>query len=230
MSTPGKYHHAQQAAAAQAVHELRILARNGDAQAVAAIRNIALHTLAVLQAIDTLDVPKHSRRWPVALDAVKEIRDSDLARFDSLEVGSLLGIRLEGKKRGFDYDEHTGFADDLFQQLDTIRRNPARHLHPADEHPELAAPGVLTESQLKRDWRNLAALLEPLTKETLPAWTSAALELCREDCMGDWSRFPWPDCVMGKAGKDTDGNGSFRSTESAVRGKISEGLAMLILR
>lgn len=230
MSIPEKHHHAQQTAAAQAVYELRQLARNGDAQAVAAIRDIALHALAVLDAIDTLDAPKHSRRWPVALDAVKEIRDSDLARFDKLEVGSLIGLRLEGKRRGFSYDEHTGFADDLFQQLDTIRRNPARHVHPADAHPELAAPGVLTDGQLKRDWRNLAALLEPLTKDTLPAWTSAALELCREYAMGDWNRFPWPDCVMGKAGKDTDGNGSERSVESAVRGKISQGLSMLIPR
>lgn len=217
MRIPEKHHHAQQTAAAQAVYELRILARNGDAQAVAAIRDIALHALAVLQVIDTLEVAKHSRRWPVALDAVKEIRDTDLARFDSLEAGSLLGIRLEGKKRGFDYDEHTGFAYDLLQQLEAARARKDEILRYMTKHPDT-----------KPNWRNLAALLEPLTKKTLPAWTSAALELCREYCMGDWNLFPWPDCVMGKAGKDTDGNGSYRGTESAVRGKISQGIAMLI--
>lgn len=222
MSIPEKHHHAQQTAAAQAVYELRQLARNGDAQAVAAIRDIALHALAVLQVIDTLDVPKHSRRWPVALDAVKEIRDTDLARFDNLEVGSLLGIKLEGKKRGFSYDAHTGFAYEVFKRLEAARARKDQILRYMRKHPDT-----------KPNWRDLAALLEPLSKETLPAWTSAALELCRDDCMGDWNLIPWPACVMGKAGsgkagRGTDGNGSIRSTESAVRGKLKDGLKNLI--
>jgi hypothetical protein len=232
-------------AAVQALHRLAKL--EADPEAIEALRDIALRAIGVLDLLTTApadhpdtperirpgitaarEIAKQSARWPVALDAVKEIREDSLARWQKLEVGSAIGIRLAGKNRGFSYDEQTGFALDVFRELEAIRKNPARHLHPADAHPELAAPGRLSDEQLKRDWRNLAALLEPLTKETLPDWTTAGIERCREDCHGDWQNFPWPDCVMGKTGKDTDGNGSLRSAESAIRGKILDGLKALI--
>lgn len=228
MRIPEKHHHQQQTAAANAVHELRCLARDGNAEAVAAIRDIALHAIAVLEVIDLGDVPKQSARWPAAYDAILEIRKSNLARVEKLEVGSAIGIRLAGKKRGFTYDEQTGFALDVFRELEAIRLNSSRHIHPADLHPELSTPGVLTEEQLKRDWRNLAAILPELSKASLPLWTAAAVELCREYCMNDWRSFPWPDCVMGKAGKDPSGDGTLRTEESAILGKVSDGLKALI--
>ena len=217
-----------QQSALQSIHELRQLARAGNAEAVAAIRDIALHAIAVLEVIDLGDVPKQSARWPAAYDAILEIRKSNLARVDKLEVGSAIGIRLAGKKRGFTYDEQTGFVLGVFRELEAIRLNSSRHVHPADLHPELSTPGVLTEEQLKRDWRNLAALLPPLSIGNVEEWTAAGMELCRDDCQGNWQSFTWPACVMGKAGKDTDGNGSPRATESAILGKLKDGLKKLI--
>lgn len=228
MSTPEKHHHAQQNAAAQAIHELRILARDGDAEAVAAIRNIALHAITVLDCLELGDVAKHSHRWPVAYNAIKEIRESDMKRAEMLEVGSAIGIKLAGKNRGFSHNQHTGFAHDLFASLDTIRRNPSCHLHPADLHPELAEPGVLTKEQLKRNWRNLAALLDQLSAENLDAWTEAAFELCQEYCMDDWNRFPWPECVNLKAAETQELTDNPRGFKSAVKTKIKNGLKSLI--
>jgi hypothetical protein len=236
------------AAALAAIHGLRRPAMfDGNLEAIAAIRDIAIHATCILDDLTAApvghpDIPeairagvdaahevaRESPSWPVRLDTVQEIRAGQLRRFDKLEVGGGLGIRLEGKRRGFSYDEQTGFAHNLFQELEAIRRDPGKHLHAADIHPELAVPGVLTDEQSKRDWRNLAALLLPLSQGSLKDWEKAGLELCRDDCMGDWSRFPWPDCIEGKAAKDTDGNGTLRTTESAVKGKISDGLKNLI--
>ncbi len=219
----------------------------GDPEAVAALRDIALQSIAILDGLTTFapghpgtpaairagvdaahEVAKQSERWPAALDAIQEIRKAALIRWERLEVGTATGINLKGKARGFSYDEQTGFAHDVFQELDGIRRNPANHFHPADAHPELAATGVLTAEQSKRSWRNLAAMLGPLSKDTRPAWSDAGRELCRDWCMGEWNRFPWPGCVVGKAGTVTDENGHERSVESAVRDKIFEGLGKLI--
>jgi hypothetical protein len=217
MSIPGKYHHAQQTAAAQAVHELRELADQGDVLAVAAIRNIGLMVADTLATIDALGVPQKSIRWPVALDAVKEIRATQITSFEELEVGKKQGTKLEGKRRGFSHGSQTGFAYELKKEIDTARGRRAEILDYLTKHPD-------TETS----WREMAARLPDLTKESLADWTAAALELCREYCMGDWSLFPLPDCVDSKAGKDTDGNGSLRKIESAMYGKISEGLAKLI--
>ena len=229
------------------LYQLGTLADKGDIQAIKDLRDLANDAAYLLTLLTDFpvghpgipesqregvaaahEVAKHSRRWPVALNAVKEMREEDLRRFQKLEVGSLLGIRLNGKGRGFDYNQQTGFADDIFQDLEAIRLNPTLHLHPADVHPELDAEGVLTPEQSKRDWKNLAALLPPISNRSLDEWVEAGLQMCRENCNGDWHNFPWPECVKGKAGKDTDGNGSLRNAESAVRGKIRDGLKTLI--
>ena len=226
---------------------LRERALRGEVQAVEELRDLANQAAAMLAHLTDVpeghpDIPepiragvaaahnvaKQSRRWPVALNAGKEMREEDLRRVRKVEVGRLLGIRISGKGRGFDYNQQTGFADDIFQELEAIRLNPTLHLHPADAHPELDAEGVLTPEQSKRDWRNLAALLPPLSKQSIDEWVAAGVELCRGWCRDDWHRFPWPECVKGKVSKDTDGNGSLRKAESAVRGKIRDGLKTLI--
>ncbi len=230
----------------RAIEAMHRRATHGDVESVAILRDAALTAIDALEEYSIPDafpdlpegfrkaaqaareLAKNSPRWPTVWHAPGEVRKRHFGQLEKMDIGKNLGFRLDGKKRGFSYSEHTGFAYGLFLRLEKIRRLPARHVHAADAHPELAAPGVLTDAQLQRSGANLAALLEPLAKETLPAWTTAALELCREDCQGDWHRFPWPGCVRGKAGKVTDENGSERSVESAVRGKISQGLAMLI--
>ena len=217
----------QAAIASQALHELCKLAREGHREAVEGLRDVALHAIALLDALELGDVPKQSTRWPLAWDAILEKRKADIDRAEALEIGSALGIRLKGKARGFSYNEQTGFALDVFREVEAIRKNPTRHFHPADEHPELAAPGVLTAQQAKRTWRNLAAVLPPLTKDSLEDWVTAGVELCRDDCEGDFDAFSWPSCIMAKVGEDTDGNGTYRTAESAVIGRLKLGLRML---
>lgn len=229
------------------IYKLRQRALKGDAAAIGELRDLALQAIAVLESFtnhspghpDTPEpiragvnaaheLAKHSSRWPVAYDAISERRKTDMERAGRLEVGSKLGIRIKGKARGFSYDQQTGFALDVFNHLDPIRRNPANHIHPADLHPELAAPGMLTEERLKRDWRNLAAVLPELSKASLSLWADTGLELCREWCEGNWSRFPWSDCVKGKIGSITDAeNANKCGPEKAVRDKILGGLAKL---
>jgi len=216
----------QAAIASQAVHELRKLAHEGHREAVVALRDVALYAIALLDDLELGDAAKQSTRWPVVWDAILEKRKADIERVEALEIGSGLGIRLEGK-RVFSYNAQTGFALDVFRELEAIRTNPTRHFHPADEHPELAAPGVLTAEQSKRTWRNLAAALEPLSKDSLPAWADAGREFYRDECQDDWSRFPWPDCVKGKIGSITDVNGNECGGAKAVRDKIEEGLKKL---
>jgi hypothetical protein len=216
----------QAAIASQAVHELRKLAHEGHREAVVALRDIALYAIALLDDLELGDAAKQSTRWPVVWDAILEKRKADIERVEALEIGSGLGIRLEGK-RVFSYNAQTGFALDVFRELEAIRKNPTRHFHPADEHPELAAPGVLTAEQSKRTWRNLAAVLPPLTKDSLDVWLAAGVELCRDDCGGDFDAFSWPSCILAKIGADSDGNGTFRTAESAVIEKLRRGLQAL---
>jgi hypothetical protein len=228
--------------AENAIHRLRCLANAGDREAIAAIRDVALFAVCILDNLTDNhagdpDIPepmreavaaahalaKESPRWPVALDAVKEIREGTLARWHRLDVGSATGIRLSGK-RGFHPHEQTGFALDVFRHLDAIRRNPEGHRHIADIHPELAdVPGLPPQT-----WQNLAAMLPPLEKSSITAWADAGRELCREWCENDWSRFPWPDCAQVKAASLTDENGNETGFPSAVREKIRQGFEKLI--
>jgi hypothetical protein len=239
--------HEHTAAALAAVQSLHRLAKlEADPEAIEALREIALRAIGILDLLTSTpaehpdtperirpgvaaahEIAKQSARWPVAYDAILEIRKSDLARVEKLKVGSAIGIQLVGKNRGFSYDEQTGFARDVFRDLEAIRKNPERHIHPADIHPELAAPGVLTDEQSKRTWRNLAALLPPLSRDTLEEWTTAGMEFCRDECQGDFEGFTWPACAQVKIGKDTDGNGTARTAESAISGKLKAGLAKL---
>ena len=227
--------------------ELQEQALMGDHEAIAEIRDLALRAICVLDSLTGTpaghpeipeelragvaaahDVAKHSPRWPVALNSVKEIREADLAQWHRLEAGSKLGIRLTGKNRKFSYGEQTGFALNVFNELEAIRKTPERHRHLVDIDPVFATPGFLTDEQLNRSWQNLAAVLAPLAKDSLSAWVAAGTQYCREQCDGDWSRFPWPDCVQSKVGKDSDGNGSLRTTESAIAEKLTAGLKNLI--
>lgn len=220
--------HDHQATATQAIHKLRCLANDGDAEAVAALRDIALHAIQILECVDVTDLPQNSQRWPVSYNAVKEIREADMSRAEKLGVGDSIGIRLAGK-RDFSHNTATGFSAFIYHELDAIRKQPDHHLHLADRFPDLNAPGLLTERQAKRTWANLAALLPPLTDDSLPVWVSAAMEFCLDECQGEWLRFPWPTCIVNKIGSVTDQNGTERKAESAIKGKISDGLKALIL-
>ena len=196
-------------------------------------------------------IAKESRAWPVAYHSIKEIRTEDFGRVESLEVGGDLGVARTGKNRGMRYTQQTGFALGFHRKLEGIRRNPEGHRHPAETHPELAE--FLTPAQNYRTWRHLAADLAPLSKDSIEQWTLAALECCRdlcrakpdpwqwghrmgkggleiipEDMLTDWSKYPFPAAILSKAGKDPSGDGTLRPIESAIRGKISEGLNKLI--
>ncbi len=227
-------------AAVQALHRLAKL--EGNPEAIEGLRDIALRAIDILDLLTDApadhpgiperirpgvaaahEIAKQSRRWPVALDAVKEIREASLARLEKIEVGSAIGIQLVRKNRGVSYNQQAGFALDVILQLEAIRKNPAEHIHIADLNTDFNAPGILTEEQSKRTWRNLAALLLPFTEDTAEQWLAAGVELCLDDCQDDWEAFPWPACVMDKVGKDTDGNGTIRTAKSAVLEKLKAG-------
>jgi hypothetical protein len=259
-----------QKSATQAIHQLRCLALVGDPEAIAAIRDVALYACNTLQNLilnatnsdlpdnhieagkNALQLAKRSTRWPVAYDSIQEIRDADFSKLETLEIGSAIGIRLIGK-RGMSYAEQTGFALDVFSELDAIRRHPEEHRHITTDFPKLASRGALTPAQNHRTWRHLAAELAPLAKDSLSAWILAGMEYCRDLCRNkpepcqwghrtgkngleiipedmavDWSKFPWPATLTSKVGIDPSGDGWIRTEESAIRQKISEGLKALI--
>jgi hypothetical protein len=227
-------------------------------RAAAALENLTTHTEtpglppSLAEAGRTArQLAKESRAWPVAYHSIKEIRTEDFGRVEILEVGGDLGVARTGKNRGMRYTQQTGFALEFHRKLEGIRRNPEGHRHPAETHPELA--DFLTPAQNYRTWRHLAAELEPLTRDSAKRWEDAAVELCRdlcrakpdpwqwghrmgangleiiaEDMAADWSKFPFPAAILAKAGKDPSGDGTLRPIESAIRGKISEGLNKLI--
>ena len=221
MNTPEKYHHYQQAAAGNAISELRNLAEVGNAEAVEALRNIALQAIAALEAVNLHNVQHHSRRWPVVLDAMKEIRDAELYRFSKLEVGSKLGVRLTGKGRGFSYDEQTGFVDDCITQILAVRENCDRHISYAERHPEM-----------DRDWRDKAVILPELTMESWKDWREVVFELLRHTFMNDLSMIT-SRCVINKIGSNKNGKNNIgkegpTSLESAILDRIELGLKKLI--
>jgi hypothetical protein len=223
--------------ASQAVQVLIQAAHRGDREAIAGLRDVALQAIAGLESLTSApaghpDIPEaireavaaahelaqHSPRWPVRWDAMEEIRKADFTQAARLEIGRAAGIRLEGK-RGMNYTQQTGFALGVFHELEAVRRNPGPHL-------DLA--GIYADLELKQDWRNIAAVLLPLSKTTLSAWADAGRELCREWCQGDWQSFPWPDFVDVKAQSVTDENGHECGIENAVREKIRQGLEKLL--
>jgi hypothetical protein len=234
------------------LNELRRQALTGDTQAIEAIRDHALQAIGILNTLtyppaghpDIPDahragvaaahqVARQSLRWPVSLAAIDLERKQDLARFAALEVGTTAGIRLKenpkgGAPRKFNYNTPTGFALDIFGELDAIRQNPLGHVHIADRHPDIAASGLLPKKLAKRSWRNLAALLEPLSRNSVKRWQAAGVELCREWCGGDWENFPWPACVWPRVGRMIDENGGISTAKSAVTEKILSGLNSLI--
>jgi hypothetical protein len=239
----------------QSLHCLRQLAaRQGDPEAVKALRDIGLKAASILGNLtifpDTDETPevfrdgaavakqvaKESSEWPVAYHAISEIRKDALAQTAGLNVGILLGVRLPGKAREFSYNSQTGFALDIFLRLEEVRLNPASHFHITKAFPDLLKDDALPEYT----WQNLAAELLPLSTDSLPLWIAAGVELCRDECQDDWDTFPWPEIVKNRLTtnrkkapekqKGADGQGNERSCKSAVRDKIQEGLKLLILK
>lgn len=252
----------------QAIHELRCLANTGDIEAIAAIRDVALYAIRVLQNLtlhaSTPDLPdnyveagknalqlaKESRFWPMAWDAIQEPREADLVRIKTLEIGRDLGIRLDrkpgpGRPRDFSSHGQTGVALDVWQSLEAIRKNPSGHLHHADIHPELVP--FLLEKQLRRNGKNLAALLEPLSESSLPAWVAAGVEHCRDECsnsvftpdlhdpavmrmdmLENWENFPFGDCVKTRARSQYGESKKPLGTEKSVENKLRAGLTSLL--
>ena len=234
--------------AMQSLHFLRQLAsRQGDPEAVKALRDIGLKAADILTSItthsDTDETPavfrngvtiakqvaNESLRWPIAYDAISEIRKKARSQTDNLGVGSSLSMRIVGTARGFNYNSQTGFAYDLFNRIEEVRLNPDDHFHITKNHPEWLEDGVLTESQMRSTWQKIAADLPPLSIESHERWFDACMMLCGEDCEGDWEDFPWPKCVTSKQdAKPKDGDGSRRWMHRLVIDEISKGLKMLI--
>jgi hypothetical protein len=183
-----------------------------DGATAAAVRELAGYSLA----------------WPVSLSSFDVERKRDMEKYNALAVGSKEDMRKSekaGSPRVFDYQSQTGFARDIKIRLEEARTDPRNDKHVADIFPELKG---LTEEQSKRSWKQLAAMLPAFSKESLPKWVEAGVELCRDDCMGDWSRFPWPDCVKGKVGKSKSKyDASVGQAEAIVREKLLEGLLKL---
>lgn len=243
----------------QSLHILRQLAaRQGDPEAVKALRDIGLKAASILRNLtiypDTDETPAvfrdgvavakqvagESAEWPATYHAISEIRKKVQSQTDNLGVGSSLSMRIVGTARGFNYNSQTGFAYDLFNRIEEVRLNPDDHFHITKNHPELVEDGILTESQMRFTWQNLAAMLPLLSLDSLDLWVAACIELCREDCEGIWEDFPWSECVISRLitnkkkaleeQKGADGSGNEKSTKIAVNEKISEGLKSLILK
>jgi hypothetical protein len=279
--------------------ELRARARNGDTQAIEAIRDLALQAIGILE-IFTCAPPGHpeipeairagvaaahevaarSFSWPVAWHAIQEIREPQLGvvkkdkdldgtgAVGRLGIGGKLGIRVDkkhGQKKPRNFSRHsqTGLALDVWMELEAERTNPSRSPHIADTCPDVAAAIarhaaavtaddpeageliVLSKKKLKRDWKQLAAMLEPLSLETLDSWVVAGVELCRHwsgnltpetpfpgvtsfRMVEAWDSFPWGDAVRSKATEAQVLTSKLRGTKSAVQTKIRTGLMSLI--
>lgn len=236
------------AKAETAIFKIRQAAKYGDAEAVKALRDLALKAVDDLTRLtegphDLDHLPlgiregaklarhlaRHSHRWPCALDSLTERRRKQLEAWNQLEVGSAIALRREGKNRGLDYEQVTGFALDLFMRLEAVRteNKPCDH-HLTDIFPGEIAPENLTEKQREKSWQNLAVNLPPLSKESLSQWTEAAMRICHDDSEGDLANFDFPKILTVKAGRMTDENGHLRTIESALKEKISHGLKSLI--
>jgi hypothetical protein len=251
--------------AERALSQIGRIAKSGDLDALAALRDLACKAADMLANLtdpphDHPDTPasiregskkakelaRDSRRWPCALDALAEKRKNQLAKWDALEVGGAIGIRLSGKNRGFDYWQKAGFALDLFERLEAERKNPDPwHADIFEAFPSIEKD-LLAEFQESRkcwiiekekgleelrkvpSWQTYAAKLPPLSMESLKQWTEAGLEICRADCEGNFDNFEFPKAITCKAGRKTEENGHLRTIESAIREKISEGLKALI--
>jgi hypothetical protein len=209
------------------------------------------------------DVAARSLQWPVRWDAIQEIRESHLGkvskdaigRVGGRGIGTKSGIRVNkksGQKKPRDFGPHgiSGFGLDVWQELESARVDPNRRPHIADIHHELAAPGVLTAEQLRRDWKELSAMLEPLAVDTLEAWVDAGAKLCeawaeewdmdehptiptlqRMTKTPHWNRFPWINPIRRKAGErqeTLDGHTTARGIRASIRGKIRESLTSLL--
>lgn len=215
MSVPKKFHHAQQSAAADAVNELMQLANVGNAEAVEALRNIAIHAIDALESLrdepTARAIAATSHAWPAKLEAVKELRVKSLERWKALEVGSAIGIRLDGK-RGFAPEERTGLAYELFREIEAARNRREQIREYLQRHPD--SP---------RNWRDSAAEIPPLSRATAPQWVEVAIEYLRENRIGDWT--PVPEFAAGSIGRFN--NGSFMETETVLRDKLKDGFQKL---
>lgn len=204
------------------ISALRKKALAGDHEAIAALRDLALQVIATLDSLTSVpaghpeipediragvdaahEVAKRSLRWPVAWDAIQEIREPHLGkvlkdkkqdgtgRIGKMGIGSKVGIRVDkrpGAGRPRDFGPHgiSGFGLNVWQELETERTSPNREPHIADKQPKPISPkgenwtwgDVLSESQLVRRWEQLAAILPPLAADTLESWVNAGTKLC----------------------------------------------------
>jgi|GEM_PF-6189756 len=238
-------------------------------RAIGILDNLTCHTPghpdtpeAIRLAVDTAhEVAARSFNWPVSWNAIQEIREPHLGkihkdkktdgtgRVGKLRIGRKLGIRTDGNARGRprEFDGLSGFGLDVWQELEAERVNPRRQAHAADIHPELAAPGVLTDDYLRRDWKQLAALLEPLSSDSLETWVAAGAKLCESwteewrlenhPTIPDlpkirkiprWNRFPWIESIKSKATETQQGTRGLRGAKATIPGKIRSALKSIL--
>ena len=236
--------------AADAMYKLRRAARKGDQEATRRLAELARLSVRLLEGLQHTEAGAETLRaekatateWPAMLSGFNQIRDKQLERFERDKLGNAVALRMKESTRPRDLsmEAQTGLALDVFHELEAVRVGQARHdRHPIDDHPELA--DILDDEQSRRTWRNLAVNLEPLSSESLRAWTEAAVEFYAHECDGDWERFPWPDFIIKETRRiadpemreifknDPEGMKA-RNIESVLRNKIRAGFKSLIRR
>lgn len=92
-----------------------------------------------------------SRMWPAYLSAHKDQRDQELKAFAEIGVGTALGYRIEGKNRGFDSEQVTGWVEGLLRDAKLNRDFP-----PKLTRSTLAEHVQLCMEQLKSEREDLA--------------------------------------------------------------------------
>lgn len=167
---------------------------------LAAVRASLDCTRMVLEEMARADV------WPVALSPIKELRNGQLKRFESLHIGSKLPFHPNpptgsGNTTTLGKGGATDFYLSLFWELesertyprsgghlDAIRISYAEYLDRIEEGGfggpflgEIEQASKVQQWNKLNEWRAVAAMLEPLTSDTvvIASWIEAGVKLVR---------------------------------------------------
>lgn len=191
-----------------------------------------------------------AERWPVSLSSVKELSDSELRSYYSLDIGRDLPLERNfemkrGKARTLDAETPTGLALYVFENLEISRCYPYADSHLCEirtAHERTAVAELLALKDVKtidnwQKWPNwhqdnwwevMAALLPPFSSEAIviQKWTDAGVWYCRHI----WNQLEnvelLPEFLRKKACHSTD-NPSSKAIRTAVSNALKDGLRSL---